>query len=110
MTVSQRGNNAPISPIRSLTPFANAAKQKGIHIYHLNIGDPDFTLPDLIQKSLRTFAQKTTRPPYPQDRGKKNLLEAWTKYYKDIKIHYEITREEMMVNGEASEGMVETTI
>ena len=31
----------PESPIRKLAPLAEAAKGRGIHVYHLNIGQPD---------------------------------------------------------------------
>ena len=36
--ISIRGNEMPESPIRKLAPLAEAAKEKGIHVYHLNIG------------------------------------------------------------------------
>lgn len=39
--ISIRGNEMPASPIRKLAPLADAAKQRGIHVYHLNIGQPD---------------------------------------------------------------------
>lgn len=37
--ISIRGNEMPESPIRKLAPLAEAAKGRGIHVYHLNIGD-----------------------------------------------------------------------
>ena len=37
-TISVRGTEMPASPIRKLAPLADAAKQRGIHVYHLNIG------------------------------------------------------------------------
>ena len=40
-TLSRRGATAPASPIRRLTPYADAAKARGIHVHHLNIGQPD---------------------------------------------------------------------
>ena len=36
--ISIRGNEMPESPIRKLAPLAEAAKQRGVHVYHLNIG------------------------------------------------------------------------
>ncbi len=38
--ISQRGVDMPASPIRKLAPLADAAKQRGVHVYHLNIGQP----------------------------------------------------------------------
>ena len=39
--VSERGKILPASPIRKLTPLADAAKRRGIHVHHLNIGQPE---------------------------------------------------------------------
>ena len=39
--ISNRGLNMPESPIRKLVPFAENAKQRGINVLHLNIGQPD---------------------------------------------------------------------
>ena len=35
----------PASPIRKLVPYAEAAKKRGIGVYHLNIGQPDIETP-----------------------------------------------------------------
>lgn len=35
----------PASPVRKLVPYALLAKQKGIKVYHLNIGQPDIETP-----------------------------------------------------------------
>ena len=34
-TISIRGMEMPASPIRKLAPLADAAKQRGIHVFHL---------------------------------------------------------------------------
>ncbi len=44
-TISQRAQNMPASPVRKLVPYALQAKQKGIKVYHLNIGQPDIETP-----------------------------------------------------------------
>ena len=33
-TISIRGNEMPASPIRKLAPLADAAKQRGVHVFH----------------------------------------------------------------------------
>lgn len=43
--ISLKGVNMPESPIRKLVPFAEIAKKKGNHVYHLNIGQPDIKTP-----------------------------------------------------------------
>ena len=44
-TISKKGNNIQSSPIRKLVPYADRAKQNGIDILHLNIGQPDIKSP-----------------------------------------------------------------
>ena len=61
-TISVRGTEMPASPIRKLAPLADAAKQRGIHVYHLNIGQPDLPTPraalDAIRNIDRTVLEK----------------------------------------------------
>ncbi len=44
-TISKKGINIPSSPIRKLVPYADKAKQNGMDILHLNIGQPDIKSP-----------------------------------------------------------------
>ena len=45
MDISNRIRGFQASPIRRLSPYARAAKEKGIKVYHLNIGQPDIKSP-----------------------------------------------------------------
>ena len=51
--ISQRGTLMPASPIRKLVPLADAAKARGIHVYHLNIGQPDLPTPQAAIDAIR---------------------------------------------------------
>ena len=44
--ISERAVQMPQSPIRKLAPLAAAAENRGIKIYHLNIGQPDLKTPE----------------------------------------------------------------
>ncbi|HTZ51742.1 MAG TPA: aminotransferase class I/II-fold pyridoxal phosphate-dependent enzyme, partial [Spirochaetia bacterium] len=55
LTLSLRGGAVPLSPIRKLTPLADAAKQRGIRIHHLNIGQPDIRTPKPVIDAYRSF-------------------------------------------------------
>ena len=46
MQMSNRISSFQASPIRRLVPYARDAKSKGIHVIHLNIGQPDILTPD----------------------------------------------------------------
>lgn len=43
----------PASPIRKLVPFAEAAKKRGVHVIHLNIGQPDIKTPKIALDAVR---------------------------------------------------------
>lgn len=45
ISLSRRAELAPASPIRKLEPFARKATERGVKIYHLNIGQPDIPTP-----------------------------------------------------------------
>ena len=57
-SISQRGQDMPASPIRKLVPYAEAAKRKGIKVYHLNIGQPDIETPPSALDAVRHFPFK----------------------------------------------------
>ncbi len=55
LAISERGCDVPWSPIRKLTPLADAAKARGVQIHHLNIGQPDIKTPAAIMDAYRSF-------------------------------------------------------
>jgi len=57
-TISQRGSEMPASPIRKLVPYAEAAKKRGIKVYHLNIGQPDIKTPEVALEAIHNFDGK----------------------------------------------------
>lgn len=69
----------PASPIRRLVPLADAAKRRGIHIYHLNIGQPDIETPSCMRVSLGTI--NDTVLAYTPSAGTPQFLSAMQHYY-----------------------------
>ena len=51
--LSHRGASVPPSPIRKLVPLAEAARRRGIHVHHLNIGQPDIESPPELLDAYR---------------------------------------------------------
>ena len=43
--ISQRARLMPASPIRKLVPLYDRARARGVHVYMLNIGQPDIATP-----------------------------------------------------------------
>ena len=56
--ISIRGTEMPASPIRKLAPLADAAKQRGVHVFHLNIGQPDLPTPQVAIDAIRNIDRK----------------------------------------------------
>ncbi|MCK0161895.1 pyridoxal phosphate-dependent aminotransferase [Allomuricauda sp. F6463D] len=52
-SISNKGNKMPASPIRKLVPYAEAAKKRGVHVIHLNIGQPDIKTPKVALDAVR---------------------------------------------------------
>src|SRR5271157_3548465 len=55
LSLSLRGGAVPLSPIRKLMPLADAARQRGIRIHHLNIGQPDIRTPQPVIDAYRNY-------------------------------------------------------
>ena len=53
MQLSKRVQAAPASPIRKLVSFADEAKARGTHVYHLNIGQPDIPTPQVMWDAIK---------------------------------------------------------
>lgn len=79
ISVSSRLMNVPSSPIRKLVPYAVEAKKQGVHVYHVNIGDPDIKTPDVMLNVLKTWDKNPIG--YDQSQGNPVFLEALKTYY-----------------------------
>lgn len=55
---SKRGAQAPSSPIRKLVPHADGARERGLHVYHLNIGQPDIETPEVMRRALNDYGEQ----------------------------------------------------
>jgi aspartate aminotransferase len=79
-SISHRGAQMPPSPIRKLVPFANAAKQRGTKVYHLNIGQPDIETPQVILDAVRHTNMKVL--DYSPSEGFESYRKKLVEYYK----------------------------
>ncbi|MCW5915330.1 MAG: pyridoxal phosphate-dependent aminotransferase [Chitinophagaceae bacterium] len=85
LQISQRGIEMPASPIRKLVPFAEAAKKRGIHIYHLNIGQPDVETPKIAIDAVRNMDIKVLE--YSHSAGNESYRKKLAGYYQTKNIH-----------------------
>jgi aspartate aminotransferase len=91
----------PSSPIRRLAALATAAEERGIHVHHLNIGQPDLPPPPEVAETLHSAA--SVRLAYAPSRGLTGTLAAWIAYYRRYGIELEI--EDLLVTAGASEAL-----
>jgi len=78
-TISERGVQMPPSPIRKLTPYADAAKKKGLKVYHLNIGQPDIETPPSIIEAVHQANVKVLE--YSPSQGFESYRQKLAGYY-----------------------------
>lgn len=99
--LTQRLGSIPASPIRRLVPLADAAKERGVEVIHLNIGDPDIPTPQVMIDRVRSW---TGGIPYANSQGDKELLDALVDYYHRFGFDF-ISREHIQVTVGGSEAM-----
>lgn len=90
LTISSRGQLMPPSPIRKLVPYAEAAKKKGIKVYHLNIGQPDIETPEPILNAVRHADFKVLE--YSHSAGNESYRRKLVQYYKKAGIDVDYTQ------------------
>lgn len=78
----------PASPIRKLVPLSNAAKARGVKVYHLNIGQPDLPSPQEGLDALKKIDRTTLE--YSPSEGLLSLRQKLQKYYESFDINVEV--------------------
>ncbi|UCE39983.1 MAG: pyridoxal phosphate-dependent aminotransferase [Candidatus Aminicenantes bacterium] len=87
MDISKRGLDIQESPIRKLKPFADSARERGIHVYFINIGQPDIATPQPVWDALKQFDEEVLS--YGPAQGFLELRQAIADYFDsyDIEIN-----------------------
>lgn len=100
--ISNRAVAMPESPIRKLVPLADAAKRRGIKVYHLNIGQPDLATPQQGLDALRNIDRKVLE--YSPSDGYRSLREKLVGYYDQYQI--KLTPEDIIITTGGSEAVL----
>ncbi len=98
---STRALNLPASPIRKLVPFADGAKQRGVKVYHLNIGQPDIETPPEFFQAVQEADVKVVA--YSPSAGIEPLREQIAAYYG--RLGHELATDNVLVTTGASEAL-----
>ena len=99
--ISQRGQLMPASPIRKLVPFAEAAKKRGVKVYHLNIGQPDIPTPAVALEALKHYDQKVIE--YSHSAGNESYRHKLAGYYQSKGI--DVDHNQMIITTGGSEAI-----
>ncbi|HCN12491.1 MAG TPA: pyridoxal phosphate-dependent aminotransferase [Chryseobacterium sp.] len=95
--ISQRAQNMPASPVRKLVPYAIQAKQKGIKVYHLNIGQPDIETPQTALDAVKENHLKIYE--YALSEGNLEYRQALQDYYHRLGFTDLTTKDFIVTNG-----------
>ena len=92
----------PASPIRKLAPLADAAKQRGVHVFHLNIGQPDLPTPQAAIDAIRNIDRKVLE--YSPSAGYRSYREKLVGYY--AKFNINLTADDIIITSGGSEAVL----
>ncbi len=102
LTISKRGHYMPPSPIRKLVPYAEAAKKRGIKVYHLNIGQPDIETPKPVLDAVRHSDLRILE--YSHSAGNESYRKKLVEYYKKVGI--DISYNQIIISTGGSEAIL----
>lgn len=102
LSISERGRQMPPSPIRKLVPYAEAAKKKGVKVYHLNIGQPDIETPPAILDAVRHADIKVLE--YSHSAGNESYRRKLVQYYQSVGI--DVTPDQILITTGGSEAIL----
>ena len=100
--ISIRGTEMPSSPIRKLAPLADAAKKRGVKVYHLNIGQPDLPTPQVALDAIKNIDRKILE--YSPSQGYRSYREKLVTYYAKYDIH--LTADDIIITSGGSEAVL----
>jgi aspartate aminotransferase len=100
--ISEKGIIMPASPIRKLVPYADAAKAKGIKVYHLNIGQPDISSPKTALDAVRNFEDRIIE--YGHSAGNLSYRKKLAEYYN--KLGMDIFCDDILITAGGSEALI----
>ena len=101
-SISNKGNLMPESPIRKLVPYAEKAKQRGIKVFHLNIGQPDIETPKNAINAVKNADIKILA--YSKSEGDLVLRQKISEYYRTFNVL--VSSSEIIVTSGASEALL----
>ncbi len=102
MNFSNRVISMQSSPIRKLVPYSTAAKERGLKVYHLNIGQPDIKTPKSFFDAVNNFNSDVLE--YAVSQGLPELIEEMINYYSTYDMDFK--KDEILITNGGSEALL----
>jgi len=102
MKISHRAVAIQESPIRKLAPLAQAARGRGVRIFHLNIGQPDVPTPPEFLRAVCGFSDPVLE--YGPSDGLPELRAAMCEYFQRYEIS--LSPSEILITNGGSEAIL----
>lgn len=102
--ISNKGKAMPQSPIRKLVPYAENTKKNGVHVFHLNIGQPDIKTPQVALDAVKNNTLEVIE--YSRSEGSEQYRTKIADYYKKNSIS--VNASEIIVTTGGSEALLFT--
>ncbi len=100
--LSNKAIQMPESPIRKLVPFSEGAKKRGVHVFHLNIGQPDIKTPEVVLERIKNIDRTVIE--YSHSAGYESYRNKLAAYYTKNKIP--VSPEHIMITTGGSEALL----
>lgn len=102
--ISHKGQSMPESPIRKLVPYAEAAKKRGLKVFHLNIGQPDIKTPQVALDAVKNNNIEVLA--YSRSEGSDAYREKLANFYSKQNIN--VSANEIIITTGGSEALIIT--
>ncbi len=100
--ISKKALSMPSSPIRKLVSYADEAKAKGKHVFHLNIGQPDIKTPSQVINRMTNLEREVIE--YSHSAGYPSYRSKLATYYQGIGL--DVQNDNIMITTGGSEALL----
>lgn len=101
MNISERLLDMQFSPVRKFVTYGEIAKNKGLKVYQLQIGQPDIETPKTFFDGIKNFKDSVLK--YSNSQGIDEILESFMAYYRGINIKFK--KNQLMITNGGSEAL-----
>lgn len=103
VSISHRARFAPFSPVRKLAPLIKSAKDSGVKVHEVNIGQPDTHTNEIYYQAIKEFNQQPVS--YEPSSGSRKLKSAWSEFFDRVQ-NIKVDPDLIITTAGGSEGLL----